>query len=231
VWAPDGTRVIFNSIDGGSAGLAIARIDGGGEYERVAIPGDGVKVACDWSPDGQFILYKQVDETSGTTDLWARRMSGDRQSIPVANQPSNERDGQFSPDGRWMAYESDETGRAEIYVQPFPGPGRKQRVSIDGGTQVRWRRDGKELFYIGLDESLTAVTVALRAGEVEVGVPVPLFKTSIVPFRSISRQQYVVSPDGQRFLIATTTEVSLSPITLILNWQANRNGVPTVSPQ
>jgi Tol biopolymer transport system component len=221
VWSPDGQKVIFNSTSGEGSGLAIARIDGASDYEQVILPGDGVKVACDWSPNGQFVLYKQVDQGSGTTDLWARPMSGDRPPFRVA-QSNNDRDGQFSPDGKWVAYESDEAGKAEIYVQPFPGPGRKVPVSVHGGTQVRWRRDGKEIFYIAPDKSLMGVTIKAGAGALDLAAPVPLFKTSIVPIRAISRQQYVVSRDGQRFLIATTEEAVPPPITLILNWNARR---------
>ncbi len=94
-------------------------------------------------------------------DLWALPLDGDRKSFPVVQTKFNERDGQFSPDGKWIAYQSDESGRWEVYVQPFVGPGGKLQISTNGGAQVRWRRDGKELFYIGLDNRLMAVPIRL----------------------------------------------------------------------
>ena len=124
-----------------------------------------------------------------------------------------------SPDGKWVAYESDEAGTAEIYLQPFPGPGARPRVSVAGGTQVRWRRDGRELFYIAADQNLMAVAVDLTAMPPSVGTPARLFKTNISPIRSISRQQYVVSRDGQRFLILTDEEGPVPRITLLFNWK------------
>jgi len=121
-----------------------------------------------------------------------------------------------------MAYQSNESGRYEIYVQPFPGPGGKEPVSTNGGAQVRWRRDGKELFYIALDSRLMAVPIQLAAGgqAIEPGAPVPLFAARIgevVP--PLERQQYIVSSDGQRFLMNTVTD-DAAPITVILNWKA-----------
>jgi hypothetical protein len=169
-----------------------------------------------------MILYKQFDPITGATDLWAIPTEGGRVPMPVANTPSAERDGQFSPDSKWIAYESDESGAAEVYIQPFPGPGPKVRVSTNGGAQVRWRRDGKELFYIAPDESLMAVPIDSVRGAPSVRTPMTLFQTRIAPTRTISRQQYVVAPDGQRFLIAITDEPPASPITLIVNWKGSR---------
>src|SRR4029453_12475979 len=96
-------------------------------------------------------------------DIWALSLEGERRRFPVLETTFNETNAQFSPDGRWIAYQSDESGRVEIYVQPFPGPGRKVRISVSGGIQARWRRDGKELFYLGSDNRLMAVPVQLDA--------------------------------------------------------------------
>jgi eukaryotic-like serine/threonine-protein kinase len=120
---------------------------------------------------------------------------------------------------RWIAYESDESGAPEIYAQPFPGPGAKVRVSTNGGTQVRWRRDGKELFYIAPDDSLMPVPIVSVGGVASVRDPLQLFQTGIAPIRSIMRQQDVVAP-GER--AATTDETPASPITLIVNWKGSR---------
>ena len=138
----------------------------------------------------------------------------------------DERDGQFSPDGKWIAYQSNESGRFEIYVQPFPGPGGKVQVSTNGGAQVRWRRDGKELFYIALDDRLMAVPIRLATDgkTIETDAPVPLFVTHIGGACRSERHapEYMVSPDGQRFLMNTITDEAAAPITVILNWKPKR---------
>src|SRR5262249_46270521 len=141
--------------------------------------------------------------------------------FPVVQTTFDETFALFSPDGKWIAYESNESGRNEIYVQPFPGPGNKARISTDGGAQVHWRKDGKELFYIALDGRLMAVPIHLATDTIEAGAPVPLFATHMGPALSFpNRQQYDVSPDGQRFLMNTIIEEAPSPITVILNWKA-----------
>ena len=143
----------------------------------------------DWSPDGRFLLYRSIDPKTGS-DIWALPLDGDRKPFPVVQTNFDERDGQFSPDGKWIAYQSNESGRFEIYVQPFPGPGGKSQVSTNGGAQVRWRRDGKELFYIALDGRLMAVPIRLASNgqAVEAGTPVPLFATHVGGACSIARQ-------------------------------------------
>jgi hypothetical protein len=140
----------------------------------------------------------------------------------VVQTNSDERDGQFSPDGRWIAYESDESGRFEVYVQPFPGAGPKHPISTTGGAQVRWSRNGKELFYIALDNRLMAVPIRLDAEHqvLAAEAPIPLFMTHVGAAANVLRQQYVVSPDGQRFLMNTIKEdASTSPITIVQNWK------------
>ena len=116
---------------------------------------DTVAVATDWSPDGHVLLYRRLDPKTGT-DIWALPLEGDRRAFPVVQTSFEERDAQFSPDGKWIAYQSNESGRFEVYVQPFPGPGGKTQVSTGGGAQPRWQRDGRELFYIALDGQLHA---------------------------------------------------------------------------
>ena len=164
--------------------------------------------ASDWSRDGRFLLYRTVDPKTGA-DIWALPLNGDRKPFPVVQTNFEEQDAQFSPDGKWIAYQSNETGRFEIYLQPFPGPGRKEAISTNGGAQVRWRRDGKELFYIALDGRLMAVPIrfAPDGQTFETGAPVPLFATSVGgAVQGRDRQQYVVSADGQRFLMSILPE-------------------------
>jgi Tol biopolymer transport system component len=220
VWSPDGNRIAFNSTTGSSSAMMILTVDRTRPPERlpVSVRG-GAKIACDWSADGRFLLYKHFDEQTSSSDLWVLPLQDPQTPIGFLTTAYNERDGQFSPDGKWIAYESDEAGSPEIYLQRFPGPGSKLRVSANGGTQVRWRGDGRELFFIAGDERLTAVPVDLRGATPTIGTPAPLFKTKVAPIRSISRQQYVVSADGQRFLILTEPDQQASPLTVVFNWR------------
>ena len=177
----------------------------------------------DWSPDGRFLFYRMTGAKTGF-DLWALSLNGGR-TFPVVETEFAEKEAQFSPDGKWFAYQSNESGRFEIYIRPFLdiGGARYGPISSNGGTQVRWRRDGKELFYLGLDNTLMAVPIAVASGgqRIEAGTAVPLFRANPIgsnPESTVRPQQYAVSPDGQRFLVNTTAEVT-SPITVILNWK------------
>ena len=147
-------------------------------------------------------------------------MMGDRKPVPWLNTPFTETGGQFSPDGRWVAYQSNESGPFEIYVQPFPAASAKWQISTNGGTMPRWRTDGKELFFIAPDAKLMAAAVAASDTTFEAAPPVALFQTRIVGgVNAIIKHQYAVSRDG-RFLINHLPEESTAtPITLILNWK------------
>src|SRR5262249_35415929 len=152
----------------------------------------------DSSPDGRHLLYFTFGLKT-QNDVWALPMEGDRKPFPVVQTEFEERNAQFSPDGKWIAYQSNESGRFEIYVQPFPGPGPKTVISTDGGAEARWRGDGKELFYIALDGQLMAVPIQLpkEGSTVEAKTPVPLFRAHVPkPIENIDGPQYVVSPDG-----------------------------------
>ena len=181
------------------------------------------KWADDWSADGRFLLYNDYDPKT-SIDSWILPLFGDRKPFPFLQTPAMEMLARFSPDGRWIAYVSDETGRAEVFVRPFPGSrGGKWQISQGGGQQPAWQRDGKELFYIADDLKLMAVSVQL--GETfEAGTPAPLFQTSLIPntFGSTfywEGSQYLVAANGQRFLMESAVqEQASSPITIILNW-------------
>src|SRR5262249_951371 len=150
-----------------------------------------------------------------------QELEEDRKPFPVVQTNFNERLAQFSPDGKWIAYESNESGRFEIYAQAFPASRGKLQISTNGGAMVRWRRESKELFYIDLDGRLMSVPITLTPDgrTVQPGTPVPLFMTHIGgAVQGVNRQQYMVSPDGQRFLMNNITEEITSPITVILNW-------------
>jgi dipeptidyl aminopeptidase/acylaminoacyl peptidase len=156
------------------------------ENEELFLASPQDKQPTDWSADGRFLLFEAVDPKTGS-DIWALPFDGDRKPFPVVQTSFDESTSQFSPDGKWIAYQSNESGRYEIYLQPFPGPAGKSQVSTNGGAQVRWRRDGKELFYIAFDGRLMAVPIRFTANAVQVidaGTPMPLFATHVgAPFR------------------------------------------------
>jgi Tol biopolymer transport system component len=223
IWSPDGSRIVFGSNRSGVYDFYEKPVNGAGN-EKLLLATPQTKVQSDWSPDGRFLLYRSLDSKMGY-DLWALPFEGDRKPFPVVQTNSDERDGQFSPDGKWIAYQSSDTGQFEIYIQPFPGPGGKFQISSSGGAQVRWCRDGKELFYIALDGRLMAVPIQLTSDvqSVEAGTPVPLFITHIGgAIQGTDRQQYIVSPDCRQFLMNTVVEESAPPITLVLNWRPER---------
>ena len=220
IWSPDGTKIVFNSNRGGRYNLYVKAASGTGS-EELLLQTEQNKAAVDWSPDGRLILFRSPSLSTGF-DLWALPLEGDRRPFPVVQTMFEERDGQFSPDGNWIAYQSNESGRMEIFVQSFPGPGGKIQVSTGGGAQVRWRKDGRELFYIALDGKLMAVPIRRAgSGSIEAGAPVALFATRVGgAIRGTYLQQYVVSPNGDRFLMNTVTnEASVAPVTVILNWR------------
>src|SRR5262249_55716990 len=177
--------------------------------------------------DGRFLLFRSLDPQTGY-DLWVLPVSRDKRPSPFLKTPYDEREGQFSPDGKWIAYQSNESGQFEIYVQPFPGPGGKFQISSNGGAQPRWNKNGKEIFYESLDSKMMAAPVKLSPDgqSLETSTPVALFPFRIAggpvpPFQN--KQQYAVSSDGQRFLVnLAADEGAASPITLIYNWHPER---------
>jgi serine/threonine protein kinase/Tol biopolymer transport system component len=224
-WSPDGRRIAFTSNRKGTTNYALymKSADGAGKDEFLVGEGLGTTSPNDWSPDGRFILY--VIGAGRSRDILALPLEGDGKPgtpIPIVATSFNETNGQFSPDGRWIAFQSDESGQPEIYVQPFLRPGQKVRISTAGGVQARWRRDGKELFYLAPDQRLMAVPIQLDAklpNAVDVGTPVALFTTSLAGApQNGSGRHYIVSRDGQRFLMDTLGEVTI-PITVVLNWK------------
>jgi len=217
-WSPDDVHVVFSSNRKDRVHDLYQTSIAGAGREELLLTTPQIKHPTDWSGDGRFVLYRSQDPKMGW-DIWAVPVDGDRKPFPVVQTNFDERDGQFSPDGKWIAYQSNESGRVEIHVQPFPGPGAKTTISTNGGAQVRWRRDGKQLFYIALDGRLMAVPIRLGQS-VEAGEPVALFDTHVGgAVQANLRQQYMVSPDGQRFLMNTfPDEAPASPITVILNW-------------
>ncbi|HEY3125281.1 MAG TPA: hypothetical protein VGK70_14620, partial [Thermoanaerobaculia bacterium] len=214
VWSPDGKRLFFGSSRDGVQNLYQAASDRPGS-EELLLRSSVWKVADDVSPDGRFLIY-ETSTPKTQIDLWILPLSGDRTPRPYVATPFGEFSAQFSPDGRWVAYVSNESGRAEVYVQPFPGPGGKWQVSAAGGSMPCWRRDGKELFYFGGDGRLMATEVALGPS-FESRSPTALFKVSLPS----PDRQYDVTPDGSRILVNRISgEAEGAPITVVLDWAA-----------
>jgi Tol biopolymer transport system component len=220
IWSPNGDRIVFSSLRNGKFDLFQKLVAGNAAAEPLLVTPQA-KQATDWSSDGRFLLFRSLDPKSDW-DIWALPMTGDQKPFPAVQTEFEERDGQFSPDGKWIAYQSNESGRFEIYIRPFPGPGERWRVSKDGGVQVRWRRDGGGLFYIDLDGQLVEVPfkIVSTSQAAEIGMPIPLFVAPVGAVQNVSLQHYNVSADAQKFLLQTILEEPAPPITVILNWKA-----------
>ncbi len=212
LWSPDGNRIAFESHS--HLFLYLRNIAGSAQDEVLANDSER-KILNDWSPVGNYLLYTSLSPTT-RLDLMLLPMSGDKKPVPLLRTPFNESQGRISPDGQWISYVSDESGTPEVYVQRFPALGDKRIVSIGGGVEPMWRKDGKELFYLSPEYSIVSVSFAPGASPV-IGRPKPLFRAPVNT--STSRNHYAVTPDGQRFLINVEDQSSyLSPITVMVNW-------------
>jgi len=210
VWSPDGSRIAFRSMRTGLGDLYQKSATNPGEEELLFKSAETASPVS-WSPDGRFLLF-EVYAASANTDLWLLPLATPAKPEPFLKTSFDENSPQFSRDGRWVAYASDESGRSEVYVRAFPASSTKWQVSTGGGWRPRWRRDGRELFYLTAVGRLMAVSVQ-AAGRFEASDPRELFR--------VQAGDYDVAADGQRFLVAVETEdLSASPITVVLNWTA-----------
>jgi Tol biopolymer transport system component len=223
VWSPDGSRVVFDSNRGRSFGrmdLYMRAANGTGDEERL-FEDDRNKAPTSWSPDGRTLMFVSTmpSVSRPNSDLFVLPMTGDRKPVPFLATPFNETDGHFSPDGKWVAYVSDESGRPEVYVLPFAGSAGKSQISTAGGGLPRWRADGKELFYLNRESKLVAVTVSAAGNVFDVGDSRTLFQ---LPINAVVQNNYDVSADGQRMLAnALTLDPGGSPpLTMVVNWTA-----------
>jgi Tol biopolymer transport system component len=215
VWSPDSTQIVFESRRKGPWDLYI-KMASGTAAERPLLESAYDKWPMDWSKDGSYLMYYENNPNTGGNLLALPMNSGNKEPVAIANSPFEERNGQFSPDGRWVAYETTESRRAEIVVQSFPVPSSKWQVSTNGGSHPRWRRDGRELYFIGPDSKMMAVPIKISGSNLEPAVPIALF-TARVP--QVPKPQYSVTTDG-RFLINEQVEdPAANSITLILNWK------------
>jgi Tol biopolymer transport system component len=247
VWSPDGTRIAFGANPpppgqqplpdgyGGTFNLYEKRADGTGDATLLLdsatskLP-QGWKQPTSWSPDGQLLVFEMIDPKT-SFDLWALPLTGDRTPRPLVRSEFQEAEGAISPDGRWLAYTSNETRRLEIYVRPLSGSAGKWQISTTGGAYPRWRHDGKELFFVSRDRKVTAVDVNASGSAIEFGRPRALFEVRLAPQfftgnalngNANAPWPYVVTRDGQRFLVSVDTSqpATEAPLTVVVNWQA-----------
>jgi serine/threonine protein kinase/Tol biopolymer transport system component len=226
LWSPDGSRIVFRSFRTGVYDLFEKPVNGVAEEQPLLLTSQA-KAPLDWSRDGRFLLYSLQDAKTGT-DLWVLPMTGERKPFAVLQENFDQIEGQFSPDGRWLAYASNESGRDEIYIRTFPETGGKWQISVAGGLQPRWRRDGLELFYVAPDNRLMAVPIRIAPDThaLEPGAPVALFSTRLATGAFIvtsgfqARAQYAVAADGRFLMNVSADEGVTSPITIVQNWMA-----------
>ena len=221
VWSPDGTRIAFTSTRTGGGDLYQKLTSGAGTEERL-VTSDQLKSGQSWSPDGHFLLFTSTDAQTNA-DLWVVPMRGNRAPSVFLKTPFREVNGVFSPDGRWVAYMSNESGRQEIYVRPFAGTsaaGGQWPVSTAGGAYPVWRHDGKELYYLNPAGAMMAAPITVIGATVEPGVPFLLFPTQIAGGGREAQggRQYDVASDGRFLINAVAAGAPTVPITLLMNW-------------
>jgi eukaryotic-like serine/threonine-protein kinase len=216
VWSPDGKNIAFYSVREGTTSIYAKSRDGVGQ-EQALDKTPGARLPLDWSRDGRYIV-ELVNDSKTKEDIWVLPLFGDRTSFVYLNSEFNERAAKLSPNGQWLAYVSDETGRNEIYLQPFPKPGEKIPVSTNGGDLPLWSRDGKELYYVGADRKLMAVEIKMSGDSIQAGTAKALFP---MPGAGAGIGfAYDVGKDG-RFLIPTPVQQSSNvPFTVVVNWAA-----------
>jgi Tol biopolymer transport system component len=221
IWSPDGRWIVFSSGRDGGQDLYRRASSGAGHDEQL-LRTPRTKYPTSWSRDGRFILFTSREENTGW-DIWLRPLEG--KPAPVISTPAVDIEPQLSPNGRWLAYTSDESGRMDVYVRPFRAGGGMWLISPGGGSDPRWRDDSSELYYLSPDRALMAVSVnaAVPHGA---SVPKLLFQTRASgPLGLGVRFNYAVAPGGRRFLItADVPEATSSPINVVLNWTVTADG-------
>jgi len=214
-WGPRGSDLSFTVPHGaGEADLMARSIMGPATADTILVGGPQMKIGGNWTSDGQLVFTTSSPQTR--LDI-LRMPAGSRTPVPYLQTPFNELQGQVSPDGHWIAYTSDESGNWEVYLQSFPTPGSKRVISVGGGGEPLWRKDGRELYYIAPDATVMAVPIT-RGASLQVGQPKALFRAPITADVLTYRNQYAVDADGQRFLFDSAGD--REPINVVVNWNA-----------
>ena len=213
LWSADGRRIIYSAVPSGEV---YVRDPGGAEDERILFRAPSFTPLDDWSRDGRFLFYDVIDWRTFHTDVWVRDMQSGK-SRPVLQAKFNQTGARLSPNGAWLAYESDESGTSEIFLRSFPESRERRQVSTGGGNQARWRGDGRELFFISPDRKVMAMDVRTEP-RFETGGPHVLFQTRILPLIE-ARNHYDAASDGQRFVVnSRRLEDAVLPITVMVGW-------------
>jgi len=212
VWSPDGKKIVYTSVRNGKYGFYAKAADGSGNEEMMLEGGDAVENLSDWSQDGKYLAIQKQQQK-----IYILKASEHKAEL-FQESPFPQAAPTFSPDGKWLAYCSTESGEQKVYVVPFPGPGGKTQVSPGGGCIPRWRKDGKELFYLSTDNKIMAADVKANGGNFEVGGVKPLFETRVYRYNG----GYDVTGDGQKFIVAYEAGQPNAVITLVENWDAGR---------
>jgi len=217
-WTPDSKTIFYTTVANGVFQIYAKAADGSSSERLVLESADATAYTSSVSPDGRYLVYERRLNRNETADhIWALPLSGDGKPFPVVQDAFDERAPTVSPDGKWLAYQSNESGRPEIYITAFPAGGAKWQVSTNGGTTPRWRRDGKELFFLDPQDNIVAVDVNTSGNAMKLGAPHTLFQAV-----GIQRDfgPYDVSADGKKFLINSGLKEGTEPVTLVQNWPA-----------
>jgi Tol biopolymer transport system component len=218
IWSSDGSGVVFTSRRvQGATDLLLRPIMGQGNDELLVLRSREMKLSGDWSPLDKSFVYVTSDPAT-RLDIFVLPPQGEAR--PFLNTPSNEMQPRLSPDGKWIAYTSDESGSWEVYVQSFPNGGAKRAVSVGGGAEPHWTKAGREIVYLTPDGRMMSADIEIGAQALEPGRPKALFHVPLNGDITLYRNHYAVTNDGQRFLVDTADESTREPITVVVNWDA-----------